>query len=98
MAQLRAISSRIKAQGLSALQGGCVAGDTEMQRRTRTCAARLPISAWQERGAAAAAAQPASNAAQPATALRMGAIFGIAIEIALTSAARARHEHADRQQ
>ncbi|MCR6660834.1 MAG: hypothetical protein NVV72_16375 [Asticcacaulis sp.] len=47
MAQDRSISSWIIWQLLAALQGGCVAGETIMQRATRRSEAALPISDWQ---------------------------------------------------
>ena len=91
MAQLRAISSRMRSQELSALQGGCVAGETEMQRRTSTWAARPPISARQERGPAAAdaEAQAANIAAQAAAARNIAVLFRNDI-LSLTSAIAAR--------
>ena len=43
----------IRSQGFSALQGGCVAGDTSRQRSTSTCACVFPIAVAQDEGAAA---------------------------------------------
>ncbi|EXS68681.1 hypothetical protein BF95_22765 [Sphingobium sp. Ant17] len=55
-AQLRAISSSIRAQLLAALQGGCVAGDTLRHSLTRSAAAADPMSAAHDKRCGAEAA------------------------------------------
>ncbi|MBB5942679.1 hypothetical protein [Xanthomonas sp. 3307] len=66
------------AQLLAALQGGCVAGDTERQVATRAAAASAPISAAQDSGSLATLALSVVAGAFAGAAVAAGTGFGAA--------------------